>query len=93
MKTNIARPDPMIVTLGRVNDPLRYSKKDQWKAWERDVKLAEKILIYKYSPNYNSKELTSEPDLGGHISVRLTHTGDANRLKAFDEVPHDFIEW
>lgn len=81
------------IHLGRVDDPLRYSKEDQWKAWEEDVEIAEKILIYKYSPNYNSKELSIEPDLGGHVNIRLTHTGEVNRLKPFDQAPKDFREW
>jgi len=81
------------IYLGRVNDPLRHSKKDRWKSWEEDVKLAEKILTYKYSPNYNSKELQSEPDLSLHENMRLTHDGERNRLSAYDEVPRDFHEW
>jgi hypothetical protein len=80
------------IYLGRVYDPRRHSEKDHWELWEKDIELAEKILIYKYSPNYNSKELSDEPNLSGHISVRLTHTGEVTRLKPFDIAPKDFRE-
>ena len=40
------------VYVGRVYDSKIHSEKDNWKSWERDVGLAENILIYKYSPNY-----------------------------------------
>jgi hypothetical protein len=80
------------IYLGRVYDPLLHSEKDHWKSWEKDIELAEKILIYKYSPNYNSRELTSEPDLSGHENVRLIHAGKSNRLKPVDEAPRDFHE-
>jgi len=81
------------IYLGRVSDPARYSEEDEWKSWKKDVELAEKILIYKYSPNYNSRELTIEPNLGRYKSVRLMHTGKSHKLKPVDEAPRDFHEW
>jgi hypothetical protein len=81
------------IYLGRVYDPRRHSKKDNWFSWRQDVKLAERILIYKYSPNYNSEGLATEPDLSPHKNVRLNHRGERNRFKPQDRVPRDFHEW
>jgi hypothetical protein len=80
------------IYLGRIYDPQKHTKKDKWKSWEKDVKLAEKILIYKYSPNYNSEGLTSEPNLYPHNSVRLVHVGERNKLEKEDIAPNDFRE-
>ena len=81
------------IYLGRIYEPRRHSKKENWLSWKQDVQLAEKILIYKYFPNYNSEGLTTEPDLSPHKNVRLIHMGERNRLKPEDEVPRDFHEW
>lgn len=84
------------IYLGRVFDPIKHSEKDKWKSWKRDIEIAEKILIYKYAPNYNSRELTSEPVLSPYKSIRLIHTGKPrkpHKLKPVDEVPRDFHEW
>ena len=78
------------IYLGRVYDPLRHSEKDLWGSWEKDIELAEKILIYKYSPNYNNRDLTIPPNLSGNESVCLIHTGKYNRLKPVDKAPGDF---
>ena len=63
------------------------------RTWKRDIKLAEKILIHKYSPNYNSKELSEEPNLHPYEKIRLIHIGKRNRLKKEDTAPKDFREW
>lgn len=81
------------IYLGRIYDPKKHSKKDNWLSWKKDVEMAEKILIYKYSPNYNSECLTNEPDLFTQENVRLIHKGDRNRLHKEDIVPRDFREW
>lgn len=81
------------IHLGRIYDPQKHSEKDGWMSWVRDVELAEKILIYKYSPNYNSEGLSVEPDLSPHRSVRLVHAGERGRLKEEDVAPRDFREW
>ncbi len=61
------------IYVGRIYNPKKHSSKDNWKSWEKDVELAENILIYKYSPHYNSRSLSEQPKLGGHKSVCLCH--------------------
>jgi hypothetical protein len=85
--------DDIKIYLGRTYDPQRHSEKDGWTSWKRDVELSEKILIYKYSPNYNSEGLSVEPDLSPYSSVRLIHVGKRRRLRKEDNVPKDFREW
>ena len=68
------------IYLGRIYHRGRHSKNDSWLSWKQDVQLAERILIHKYSPNYNSDGLTIEPDLSPYKNVRLIHTGERNRL-------------
>ena len=77
------------IFLGRIYN----SDKLTVKTWTRDVKLAEKILIYKYTPNYNGRELSKEPYLFRYENIRLIHIGQRNRLKKEDNVPKDFREW
>ena len=79
------------VYLGRVYDPERHSKKDNWESWRKDVEIAEKILIYKYSPNYNARQITKEPDLESFKNVRLIHTGKRHRLEQEDNAPKDYV--
>jgi hypothetical protein len=78
--------------LGRIYDPKKHSERDNWESWKRDIELAEKILIYKYSPNYNLRGLSSPPFLPFR-KVRLVHAGRKNRLEKEDNVPKDFLEW
>lgn len=72
------------IYLGRIFHPERHSKKDDWRSWEKDVDVAEKILIYKYSPNYNSDGVAEKPLLTE--SYRLRHSGHRHRLHAEDIV-------
>lgn len=83
------------ICLGRVYDPKKHSAKDNWATWKRDIELAEKILIYKYSPHYNGRELAREPDLSLLENIRIIHTGsyEGNRLLKEDNAPKDFHEW
>jgi hypothetical protein len=78
------------VYLGRIDDQKKYSHKDNWKSWEKDVDLAEKIIIYKYSPNYNSRNISDSPSLQGFAKVYLLQEGKKNRLDAKDVAPDDF---
>lgn len=71
------------IYLGRVFHPKRHSKKDNWRRWEEDVDIAEKILIYKYSPNYNSGRVAEKPLL--KKNYRLRHSGQRRKLKAEDK--------
>lgn len=77
------------IFLGRIYN----SNKLTVKTWTRDVKLAEKILIYKYTPNYNGRQLSKEPYLYRYENIRLIHIGQRNRLKKEDNIPKDFREW
>lgn len=77
------------IYLGRVYNPKRHSEKDDWKSWNADVADSEKILIYKYSPNYNGRELTTAPKLH-HQQVQLVHKGKRGRLQ-YKDVPKDYL--
>ena len=61
-----------------------------WEDWEKDVKRAEAILIYKYSPNYNGRGLGDKPSLAPYKKIRLIHSGEKNKLKLEDTAPDDF---
>ena len=78
------------VYLGRVYDSKIHSEKDNWKSWERDVGLAENILIYKYSPNYNNTGIGNKPSLSPFEKVKLIHTGKRHRLEKEDHSPEDY---
>lgn len=80
------------IYLGRIYNFKRHSKRDKWKSWKEDVGDAEKILIYKYSPNYNGRELSKIPELH-HQEVQLVHRGKRGRLKNKDVHPKDYFEW
>jgi hypothetical protein len=78
------------IYVGRIYDLNKHTKKDGWESWERDVGLAEKILIYKYSPNYNSRALANQPKLDPFKKIHLVHIGKRYKLKPTDEAPKDF---
>jgi len=77
------------IYVGRIYNPKRHSGKDNWKSWEDDVELAENILIYKYSPHYNSRSLSEQPKLGDHKRVYLRHKGKIGKLNKKDTAPDD----
>jgi hypothetical protein len=60
-------------------------------AWEKDVPLAERILIYTYSPHYNSNLISDRPNLAGHEQVAIVHKGNLGRLRKKDVVPKDWV--
>jgi hypothetical protein len=78
------------IHLGRVYNPSRHMAVDGWRTWLVDVRLAECILIYKYSPNYNSVSISDAPMLGSWSAVELTNKGQRRKLHARDLVPHDW---
>lgn len=78
------------IYLGRVYDPKKHSKADNWRTWEDDVEDVEKILIYKYTPNYNSSEIGDEPKLQQHKQIKLIHRGNRHNLKEIDQAPEDY---
>lgn len=91
---NIKRQDltPMRdlrIYVGRVFDTEKHSKEDNWVSWGEDIETSEKILIYKYSPNYNTKNIYEKPVLP-QKNVRLIHTGHKNRLHPKDNAPKDY---
>ncbi|MFX0203974.1 MAG: hypothetical protein ACFFCW_48370 [Candidatus Hodarchaeota archaeon] len=78
------------VYLGKIYDPKRHSKKNNWKSWESDVHKAESILIYKYSPNYNNIGIGDKPDLSPFKNILLIHKGKRHRLEIKDNAPEDY---
>ncbi len=72
-------------------DPKKHTKEDGWKVWKKDVRIAEKILIHKYSPNYNIRELSNEPKWP--YKIRLVQKGQRGSLGGEDNIPKDFHEW
>lgn len=81
---------PVRVYLGRLYSPRRHRTDDNWRSWKEDVKLAERVMIYTYSPHYNGRSITERPQLNGHKRVELVHIGKRNRLRRRDSVPHDW---
>ena len=76
-------------TLGESTSP-NFIQKNNWKTWERDVGLSENILIYKYSPNYNSTGISDEPSLSPFKKFKLIHRGKRHRLEPEDIAPDDY---
>lgn len=86
----LAHEWPVRVYLGRLYVPRRHTPQANWERWKCDVLLAERILIYKYSPHYNSHSIGDPPKLGGFRKVVLRHTGARNRLRRLDVAPNDW---
>jgi len=68
----------------------QYTKENNWGIWYRDVDIAEAIIIFKYSPHYNSAGLTAYPNLYSYKKFNLIHTGNKAKLKASDHAPSDY---
>lgn len=77
------------IFLGKINGQ-RYSRSDSWKSWKQDVGMAEEILIYKYTPNYNSSEKGDYPNLKSFGKVMLFHHGNRHKLQKSDVAPDDY---
>lgn len=77
------------IYLGRIYDSQRHSKKDNWRLWKEDVEIAEKIIIYKYSPPYNSSNISEQPSLRYRV-VRIAHDGRKGELMQEDVAPQDW---
>ncbi len=82
----------LAIYLGRLKDREHYTEKDNWTIWYRDVTIAESILIYKYSPHYNSSGLTDYPKIRPYTNVILKHEYDRGRLKAQDLARQIMVE-
>ncbi len=78
------------VYLGRIYDRKRHTSARQWKGWETDVYLAERLVIHKYSPNYNSSSI-ARPPVFAHKRVVLVHAGRRARLEPRDIAPDDLV--
>lgn len=74
----------LAIYLGRLKNKEHYIEKDNWATWYRDVIIAESILIYKYSPHYNSFGLTDYPKIHPYTKVILKHEYDRGRLEVQD---------
>lgn len=79
------------IYLGRAKENEAYSKADNWKAWEEDIGIAELVLIYKYSPNYNSACLGDLPKIYPYEEVQLVHLGNRNKIHEADSAPKDYL--
>ncbi|HEV2130237.1 MAG TPA: hypothetical protein VGR27_04015 [Longimicrobiaceae bacterium] len=78
------------IFVGRIDLPERHTAADEWVSWERDVCLAECVMIYKYSPHYNSVSIAEPPHLSPFEQVILVHEGERHRLKERDVAPDDW---
>ncbi len=79
------------IYIGRGYAPNRHTEKDDWETWNNDLELTERIIINKYSPNYNSSGISRCPDLGGYRKITLKHKGQRHRLQEKDIAPEDLI--
>jgi hypothetical protein len=86
----LAHEYPVRVYVGRIYDPRRHSRRDQWDTWKADVLLAERVLIYTYSPHYNASSITERPFLHCNRKVRVINEGDRHRLRRSNTVPDDW---
>lgn len=80
------------IYLGKIENSRRYTKANSWRNWLRDVDMAESILIYKYSPNYNSACLGKLPDIEPYNEIFLLHLGKKHRLKKNDYASMDTVK-
>lgn len=79
------------IFLGRIYDRERHLSENDWEIWIRDVKIAECLLIHKYSPNYNSVSIAEAPALAPYKKVILEHLGQSQRLFPKDVGPDDWM--
>lgn len=86
----LAYEDSARVYVGRVYVRKRHTARDNWATWAADVLLAERVLIYMYSPHYNSSSIAGPLDLAGHDKVELLHMGQKHRLGSRDVAPDDW---
>lgn len=77
--------------LGRVYDPNRHIAVDKFKGWAADVRLAECLLIYKYSTNYNAVAISEPPSLGNFGRIDILHDGERHKLHPRDSAPGDWM--
>src|ERR1051326_1516535 len=81
---------PVRVYVGRIYMPRRHTDENDWASWKEDVLLAERLMVYKYSPHYNSSSITERPLLSSLKRIALVHQGQRHRLKRRDVAPDDW---
>lgn len=86
----LTREENIHVYLGRVYDPNRHSAADNFNGWAVDIRFAECLLIYKYSPNYNASAIADPPMLGTFERVDIIHKGRRHKLRSRDSAPADW---
>jgi hypothetical protein len=86
----LANEWPVRVYLGRMYLPRRHSAKDHWAGWRADLLIAERLMIYKYSPHYNSVHVAERPLLFELKRIVLIHEGKRHRLQSRDVAPDDW---
>ena len=77
------------VYLGRMYMRGRHTAKDDWASWRTDLLRAEQVMIYKYSPHYNSTHIAEKPLLLHLKKFVLIHDGNRHRLHRRDIIPDD----
>ena len=77
------------VYLGRL-EAEKYTDRNDWYAWRWDVDIAEAILVYKYTPCYNSALKGDYPKFSPFKAVRLLHSGNKEKLNKIDKAPEDY---
>jgi hypothetical protein len=91
-RTWLEREDGISVYLGRAYDEQRHlsGPNNEWPVWVSDLHIAECVLIYTYSPNYNSVSITEPPSLSPYAEVILRHSGAKYKLRTQDTAPKDW---
>jgi hypothetical protein len=86
----LSREEGVRVYVGRVYAPGRHTSADVRETWARDVRLAEHVMIHKYSPSHNGVSVAGPPALQGFEKVVLSHEGPRHRLHERDVAPDDW---
>jgi hypothetical protein len=79
------------IYLGRLDELIgKYTQENDWFRWREDIDITESVLIYRYTPHYNSSGLWEEPNLRSFEKVILIHSGSRNKIKDRDIAPDDY---
>ena len=91
-KAWIEKEEGIAIYLGTAHDKDRHfpGRNNEWSIWEADLGLAERVLIYKYSPNYNGASISDPPSLNPYSEVVLNHSGARHKLHHQDRAPEDW---
>lgn len=88
----LAHEEGITIYLGRTYDRERHlpGPMNDWPVWVQDVEIAEHVMIYKYSPNYNSVSISDPPSLEPYRRAVLKHSGRRHCVQAQDIAPMDW---